>query len=152
MSRGINKVIIIGNLGSNPDVKHMPNGTIITNISIATSSTWKDKQSGDQEERTEWHRVVLYNKFAEIAEKFLKKGAKIYIEGSLRTSKWQDKNNNDRYTTEIICNHMQMLDTKLNKNIDSNNNDNNNDNNKKNNITNTKTQDNKNTFNDEIPF
>ncbi len=111
-SRGINKVILIGNLGADPEVRYMPNGGAVTNVSIATSETWKDKQTGDPREITEWHRVVFYRKLAEIAGEYLKKGSKVYVEGSLRTRKWQGQDGQDRYTTEIIANEMQMLDSR----------------------------------------
>ena len=111
MARGINKVIIIGNLGADPEVRYMPSGGAVATLSIATSETWKDKQSGEQQERTEWHRVVMFNRLGEIAGEYLRKGSKVYIEGSLRTRKWQDKATGaDRYTTEIVANDMQMLD------------------------------------------
>jgi len=109
-SRGINKVILVGNTGQDPETKYMPNGNAVTNISVATSESWKDKQTGQQQERTEWHRVVLFNKLGEIAGQYLKKGAKVYIEGSLRTRKWQDQSGQDRYSTEIVASDMQMLD------------------------------------------
>lgn len=112
MARGINKVILIGNLGADPEVRFMPSGGAVANLRIATSETWKDKQTGENQERTEWHTVALFNRLAEIAGEYLKKGSKVYIEGSLRTRKWQDKNGQDRYTTEIICNDMQMLDSR----------------------------------------
>ncbi len=111
-TRGINKVILIGNLGNDPEVRYLPNGNAVANISVATSESWKDKQTGEQQDRTEWHRIVLYNRLGEIAGEYLKKGSKVYIEGSLRTRKWQDKNGQDRYTTEIIANEMQMLDSR----------------------------------------
>jgi single-strand DNA-binding protein len=111
MARGINKVILIGNLGNNPEQRELPSGGAVTNVSVATSAQWKDK-NGEQQERTEWHRVVFFNRLAEIAGEYLRKGSKVYIEGSLRTNKWQDKDGNDRYTTEIIANEMQMLDSK----------------------------------------
>lgn len=111
-SRGINKVILVGNLGADPEVRYMPSGEAVTNIRIATSETWKDQQTGQQQERTEWHAVVFYRKLAEIAGQYLRKGGKVYVEGSLRTRKWQDKNGLERYTTEIIANEMQMLDSK----------------------------------------
>lgn len=109
--KGVNKAIIIGNLGQDPEVKHrqMPNGGAVTNISVATSESWKDKQTGQQQERTEWHRIVFFNRLAEIAGQYLKKGATVYIEGSLRTRKWQDQSGNDRYSTEIVASNMQML-------------------------------------------
>jgi single-strand DNA-binding protein len=113
MARGVNKVILIGNLGKDPEVRYMPSGSAVTNITIATSESWKDKQSGDKQERTEWHNVVFFNRLAEIAGEYLKKGSKVYIEGSLRTRKWQDKTSGqDRYTTEIVANEMQMLDSR----------------------------------------
>ena len=112
MARGINKVILIGNLGKDPEVRYMPSGSAVTNVTIATSETWKDKQSGEKQERTEWHNVVFFNRLAEIAGEYLKKGSKVYVEGSLRTRKWQDKNGQDRYTTEIVANEMQMLDSR----------------------------------------
>ena len=109
MSRGINKVILVGNLGADPDVRYMPSGRGVTNIRIATSESWKDKQTGSQQERTEWHSVVLFDKLGEIAAEYLRKGSQVYIEGCLRTRKWQDKEGKDRYTTEVIANQMQML-------------------------------------------
>lgn len=113
MARGVNKVILIGNLGADPEVRYMPNGSAVTSISLATSEAWKDKNTGELQERTEWHRITFYNRLAEIAGEYLKKGAKIYLEGSLRTEKWQDKTTGqDRYTTKIIANEMQMLDAK----------------------------------------
>jgi len=112
MARGINKVILIGNLGGDPEVRYMPSGSAITNINIATSDSWKDKETGEPVERTEWHRVVFFNRLAEIAAEYLKKGSKVYVEGRLQTRKWQDKSGNDRYTTEIVGNEMQMLDSK----------------------------------------
>lgn len=112
MARGINKVILIGNLGADPEVRYMPSGGAVTNITIATSESWKDKQTGEQQDRTEWHRVVFFNRLAEIAGEYLRKGSKVYVEGSLRTRKWQDQNNVERYTTEIVANEMQMLDSR----------------------------------------
>ncbi len=112
MARGINKVIIVGNLGNDPEMRYMPSGGAVTNVSIATSESWKDKQTGETKERTEWHRVVFYNRLAEIAGEYLRKGSKIYIEGSLRTRKWQDQSGADRYSTEIIGAEMQMLDSR----------------------------------------
>ena len=109
MARGINKVILVGNLGKDPDVRYMPSGSQVTNVTIATSESLKDKQSGESKERTEWHNVVFFNRLAEIAGQYLKKGSQCYIEGSLRTRKWQDKEGKDRYTTEIVANEMQML-------------------------------------------
>lgn len=110
--RGINKVILIGNLGQDPETRYTAGGAAVTNISLATSETWKDKQSGQPQERTEWHRVVFFNRLAEIAGEHLKKGAKVYVEGSLRTRKWQDQSGQDRYTTEIVADEMQMLDSR----------------------------------------
>ena len=112
MAKGINKVILIGNMGSDPEVRYMPNGNAVATLSIATSESWKDKQTGERQERTEWHRVVLFNRLGEIAGEYLRKGSKVYLEGSLRTRKWQDKSGQDRYTTEIVANEMQMLDSK----------------------------------------
>jgi single-strand DNA-binding protein len=112
MARGINKVILIGNLGADPETRAMPSGMTVANIRVATSESWKDKQSGESKERTEWHNVAMFGRLGEIAGEYLKKGSKVYIEGALRTRKWQDKQGNDRYTTEIIANEMQMLDSR----------------------------------------
>ncbi len=112
MARGINKVILVGNLGQDPETRYMPSGNAVTNISVATSESWKDKQTGEQQERTEWHRVAFFNRLAEIAGEYLKKGSKVYIEGSLRTRKYQAQDGSDRYSTEIIANEMQMLDSR----------------------------------------
>ena len=113
MARGINKVILIGNLGNDPEVRYTPNGSAVANITLATSSSWRDKQTGELQERTEWHRIAFFNRLAEIVGEYLHKGSKIYVEGSLRTRKWQDKNTGaDRYTTEIIANEMQILDNR----------------------------------------
>ena len=109
MARGINKVILVGNLGADPETRAMPSGTTVANLRIATSESWRDKQSGEQQERTEWHRVVLFGRLGEIAAEYLKKGSQVYIEGSLRTRKWQDKQGQERYSTEIVGNDMQML-------------------------------------------
>jgi single-strand DNA-binding protein len=109
MARGINKVILVGNLGQDPDTKAMPSGMTVCNIRIATSESWKDKTSGEMKEQTEWHSVAMFGRLAEIAGEYLKKGSQVYIEGRLRTRKWQDKSGNDRYTTEIVANEMQML-------------------------------------------
>ena len=111
-SRGVNKVILIGNLGRDPEVRYMPNGGAVTNLTVATSETWKDKNTGENQERTEWHRVVMYRRLAEIAGEYLKKGSKIYLEGKLQTRKWQGQDGQDRYTTEIIADEMQMLDSR----------------------------------------
>ena len=112
MARGINKVILVGNIGKDPEAKFMPNGNAVTNITVATSESWKDKQTGQQQERTEWHRIVFFNRLAEIASEYLKKGSKVYIEGSLRTRNWQGQDGQDRYTTEIVASEMQMLDSR----------------------------------------
>lgn len=112
MARGVNKVILIGNLGADPEVRYTPNGNAVANVTLATTEIWKDKGSGENQERTEWHRIVFFNRLAEIVGEFLKKGSKCYVEGSLRTRKWQDKNGQDRYTTEIIANNMQILDSR----------------------------------------
>lgn len=112
----VNKVILVGNLGQDPEVKYMPSGGAVTNISIATTDTWQDKASGEKKEKTEWHRVVFFNRLAEIAGEYLKKGSQIFVEGNLRTRKWQDQNGQDRYTTEIVAREMQMLGGKLDKN------------------------------------
>jgi len=112
MARGINKVILIGNCGQDPEVRYTASGAAIANVTIATSETWKDKQTGQAQERTEWHRVVFFNRLGEIAGEYLKKGSKVYIEGSLRTRKWQNKEGADMYTTEIVASEMQMLDSR----------------------------------------
>jgi single-strand DNA-binding protein len=110
MARGINKVILVGNLGQDPETRSMPSGKAVTNVRIATSDSWRDKQTGEQKEQTEWHTVVFFDRLAEIAAEYLKKGSQVYVEGRLRTRKWQDKNSGaDRYTTEIVANEMQML-------------------------------------------
>ena len=111
-SRGVNKVILVGNLGNDPETRFMPSGGSVTNVSLATSESWKDKQTGQPQERTEWHRVVFFNRLAEIAGEYLRKGSKVYVEGALRTRKWQDKSGQDRYTTEIVASEMQMLDSR----------------------------------------
>lgn len=116
MARGVNKVILIGNLGQDPEVRYTPGGSAVANVSVATSTSWRDKTSGETQDRTEWHRVVFFNRLAEIVGEYLRKGARVYIEGSLRTRKWQDKSGADRYTTEIIANEMQMLDSRNNGN------------------------------------
>lgn len=113
MAKGsVNKVIVIGNLGADPEVRYMPSGGAVTSISVATTESWRDKQSGEQQERTEWHRIVMFNRLGEIAGEYLKKGSKVFIEGKLRTRKWQDKSGQDRYTTEIVADEMQMLDSR----------------------------------------
>jgi len=110
--RGVNRVTIIGNLGADPEIKHMPSGDAAATLSVATSEAWKDKKTGEQVEKTEWHRVVAYGRLAEIMGEYLKKGSKVYIEGSLQTRKWQDKSGNERYTTEIKAREMQILDSR----------------------------------------
>lgn len=112
MARGINKVILVGNVGGDPEVRYMPNGNAVTTLSVATSESWKDKTTGEKQDRTEWHRVVCFNRLGEIAGQYVRKGSKLYIEGSLRTRKWQDQQGQDRYTTEIIASDMQLLDSK----------------------------------------
>jgi single-strand DNA-binding protein len=109
MARGINKVILIGNLGADPDVRYMPSGSAVTNIRIATTESFKDRETGQQQERTEWHSIAMFGRLAEIAGEYLRKGSQVYIEGRLRTRKWQDKQGNDRYSTEVIADEMQML-------------------------------------------
>jgi len=111
-SRGVNKVILVGNLGADPETRYMPSGGAVTNVNLATSESWKDKQTGQPQERTEWHRVVFFNKLGEIAGEYLRKGSKVYVEGSLRTRKWQGQDGQDRYTTEIVASEMQMLDSR----------------------------------------
>ncbi|MDC0221206.1 single-stranded DNA-binding protein [Gammaproteobacteria bacterium] len=110
-SRGVNKVILVGNVGNDPEVRYMPNGNAVANISIATSDTWKDKTTGDQQEKTEWHRVVFFNRLAEIVEQYVKKGSKLYVEGRLQTRSWE-QDGVKRYSTEIVSNEMQMLDSR----------------------------------------
>jgi single-strand DNA-binding protein len=112
MARGINKVILVGNVGGDPDVRYLPNGNAVTTLSIATSESWKDKTTGEKQDRTEWHRVVCFNRLGEIAGEYVRKGSKLYVEGSLRTRKWQDQEGKDKYTTEIIAADIQMLDSK----------------------------------------
>ena len=109
MARGVNKVIIVGNLGGDPETRYMPSGSAVTNLTVATNESWKDKQTGEQKERTEWHKVAMFNRLAEIAAEYLRKGSQVYIEGKLRTRKWQGQDGQDRYTTEIIADEMQML-------------------------------------------
>lgn len=111
-SRGVNKVILVGNLGKDPETRYMPNGGAVTNITLATSESWNDRQTGQQVEKTEWHRVVFFNRLAEVAGEYLKKGSKVYVEGKLQTRKWQAQDGSDRYTTEIVANEMQMLDSR----------------------------------------
>jgi len=110
MARGVNKVILIGNLGADPEVRYMPSGGAVANVRVATTDSWKDRQSGEMQERTEWHRVVLFGRLGEVAKDYLRKGSRVYIEGRLQTRKWQGQDGQDRYTTEIVANDMQMLD------------------------------------------
>jgi len=109
MARGVNKVILIGNLGNDPEIRYTAGGAAVANISLATAESWKDKNSGEQQERTEWHRIVFFGRLAEIVGEYLRKGSQVYVEGRLQTRKWQDKEGHDRYTTEIVANEMQML-------------------------------------------
>lgn len=141
MVRGINKVIIIGNLGLNPEIRYTSSGSAVVNINIATTDVWKDTKTGEVQNRTEWHRVVLYNRLGEIANDYLKKGAKVYIEGSLRTNKWKDQNGIDRYSTDIIASNMQILDSKSEKYFSEKNTD----------SESTKEAE-KNKYDDDIPF
>jgi single-strand DNA-binding protein len=112
MARGINKVILIGNLGADPETRHTAGGNAVTNLRVATSESWRDRQTGEQRENTEWHNVVLFSRLGEVAGEYLKKGSKVYLEGRLQTRKWQDRDGKDRWTTEIIANEMQMLDSR----------------------------------------
>jgi len=109
MARGVNKVILVGTCGKDPETRYMPSGGAVTSVSVATNESWKDKQTGEKQERTEWHNITFFGRLAEIAGEYLKKGSQVYIEGSLRTEKWQDKQGQDRYTTKVIANEMQML-------------------------------------------
>jgi single-strand DNA-binding protein len=109
MARGINKVILVGNLGADPETRAMPSGSTVTNIRVATTESWKDKNTGDQQERTEWHSIAFFGRLAEVAAEYLRKGSQVYVEGKLRTRKWQDRDGNDRWSTEVIANEMQML-------------------------------------------
>ena len=118
---GGNKVIVVGRLGSDPDTRYMPSGSAVTNVSVATSESWKDKESGEKQEKTEWHRVVFFNRLAEIASEYLKKGSQIYVEGRLQTRKWEDKEGKERWTTEIVANQMQMLGERMSSGSSSNN-------------------------------
>ena len=112
MARGVNKVILVGNLGKDPETRYMPSGSAVTNLTLATSESWKDKQTGEQQDSTEWHKIAMFGRLAEIAAEYLRKGSQIYVEGKLRTRKWQDKEGKDRYTTEIVADEMQMLGSK----------------------------------------
>jgi|TARA_B110000495_G_scaffold23652_1_gene16684 single-strand DNA-binding protein len=117
---GVNKVIVVGRLGSDPDTRYMPSGSAVTNVSVATSESWKDKETGEKQEKTEWHRVVFFNRLAEIASEYLKKGSQIYVEGRLQTRKWEDKEGNEKWTTEIVANQMQMLGDRMSSGSSSN--------------------------------
>lgn len=121
MARGINKVIIVGNLGADPDSRAMPSGNAVTNISVATSESWNDRDTGEKQEKTEWHRVVFFNRLAEIAAQYLKKGSQVYVEGKLQTRKWEDKEGNERWTTEVVANQMQMLGDRMNNDMSNDN-------------------------------
>lgn len=112
MARGLNKVMIMGNLGADPEVRYMPSGGAVTNIRVATTEVWKDRQTGEKQEKTEWHRITLFNRLGEIAAQYLKKGSRVFVEGSLRTNKWQDQNGADRFSTDIIASSMQLMDSK----------------------------------------
>ena len=121
MARGINKVIIVGNLGADPDSRAMPSGNAVTNISVATSESWNDRETGEKQEKTEWHRVVFFNRLAEIAAQYLKKGSQVYVEGKIQTRKWEDKEGNERWTTEVVANQMQMLGDRMSNDMSNNN-------------------------------
>ena len=121
MARGINKVIIVGNLGADPDSRAMPSGNAVTNISVATSESWNDRDTGEKQEKTEWHRVVFFNRLAEIAAQYLKKGSQVYVEGKLQTRKYEDKEGNERWTTEIVANQMQMLGDRMSNDMSNDN-------------------------------
>ena len=119
--KGINKVIIVGNLGADPDSRAMPSGNAVTNISVATSESWNDRETGEKQEKTEWHRVVFFNRLAEIAAQYLKKGSQVYVEGKLQTRKWEDKEGNERWTTEVVANQMQMLGDRMSNDMSNDN-------------------------------
>ena len=121
MARGSNKVIIVGNLGADPDSRAMPSGNAVTNISVATSESWNDRETGEKKEKTEWHRVVFFNRLAEIAAQYLKKGSQVYVEGKLQTRKWEDKEGNERWTTEVVANQMQMLGDRMSNDMSNDN-------------------------------
>ena len=121
MARGINKVIIVGNLGADPDSRAMPSGNAVTNISVATSESWNDRETGEKQEKTEWHRVVFFNRLEEIAAQYLKKGSQVYVEGKLQTRKWEDKEGNERWTTEVVANQMQMLGDRMSNDMSNDN-------------------------------
>lgn len=122
MARGINKVIIVGNLGADPDTKSMPSGNMVANFSVATSESWNDRDTGERQEKTEWHRVVFFGRLAEIADQYLRKGSQVYVEGKLQTRKWEDRDGNERWTTEIVGNQLQMLGERMNSGSSQSNN------------------------------
>ena len=113
MARGVNKVIIVGNLGADPDTKSMPSGNMVANFSVATSESWNDRDTGERQEKTEWHRVVFFGRLAEIADQYLRKGSQVYVEGKLQTRKWEDRDGNERWTTEIVGNQLEMLGDRM---------------------------------------
>ena len=122
MARGVNKVIIVGNLGADPDTKSMPSGNMVANFSVATSESWNDRDTGERQEKTEWHRVVFFGRLAEIADQYLRKGSQVYVEGKLQTRKWEDRDGNERWTTEIVGNQLQMLGERMNSGSSQSNN------------------------------
>lgn len=122
MARGVNKVIIVGNLGADPDAKSMPSGNMVANFSVATSESWNDKDTGERQEKTEWHRVVFFGRLAEIADQYLKKGSQVYIEGKLQTRKWEDREGNERWTTEIVGSQLEMLGDRMSSGSNQSNN------------------------------
>ncbi len=149
---GINKVILVGNLGNDPDVRTMPNGELVANITVATSESWTDKNTGERREVTEWHRIVFYRRQAEVAGEYLRKGSKVYVEGRLRTRKWQDQNGQDRYTTEIIGDVLQMLDSRQSGDNQDQSSTSNAYADAKNGVKQPQTQQSADDFNDDIPF
>ena len=122
MARGINKVIIVGNLGADPDTKSMPSGNMVANFSVATSESWNDRDTGERQEKTEWHRVVFFGRLAEIADQYLRKGSQVYVEGKLQTRKWEDRDGNERWTTEIVGNQLEMLGERMSSDSSQSNN------------------------------
>ncbi|MGP1572980.1 single-stranded DNA-binding protein [Aggregatibacter segnis] len=149
---GVNKVILVGNLGNDPDVRTMPNGDAVAKISVATSESWNDKSTGERKEVTEWHSIVFYRRQAEVAGEYLHKGSKVYVEGRLKTRKWQDQNGQDRYTTEIIGDVLQMLDSRQSGDNQDKSSTNNNAYANKNGTKSAPTQQSADDFNDDIPF
>ena len=150
MAKGINKVIIVGNCGQDPEVKFSANGSAIANLTVATTEAWKDKQTGQKQEKTEWHRIVFFNRLAEVVGEYVKKGSKVYIEGKLQTRKWQDQSGADRYSTEIVAHEMQMLDSREGGGQQSNQQHNQQNNNRPQNNQNQAPQ--HDSFDDDIPF